>query len=209
MTKNYIDINRAAFNSLASEYNTKCFENIRKQKQVLRKFVILLKENFNIPIKVLDVGCGVGINCMILEEEKIKCTGIDIAPEMIKYARKNSPQSQFIVSNFLDYKGKDKFQGIILGAFLHLFPEKDFETLLIKTKQLLNNNGFVFIYMKFYNQNKEGFFPKKGYNLQVKRFIRFWGKEDFIKKLKQYLNIVYVSEGYGDKKWYIFIGQKV
>ena len=208
MIKNYIDINRTAYNSLADEYNTKCFKNIKKQKQLLKKFVTLLKKNFDIPIKVLDVGCGIGANCRILEEEQIECTGIDNASEMIKYARRNSPRSRFIVSNFLDYKGKDKFQGIILGAFLNLFPEKDLEKLLLKTKQLLDNNSFVFIYTKLYNQNKEGLFLKEGYDSKIKRFIRLWKKEDFIKKLEKYFNIVYMGKGYGDKKWYMFVGQK-
>lgn len=207
--KNYIDINRVAYNSLAGEYNKRYPKIIKRQKQVLKKFIILLKRNFNVSIKVLDVGCGVGINCKILEKEKIKCTGIDNASKMIKYARKNSPQSRFILSNFLNYKRKSKFQGIILGSFLNLFPDEDLEKIFIKIKQLLDDNGFIFIYKKLYNQNKEGLFLKEGYNSKVKRFIKFRKKEDFIKKLKQHFNIIYAGKGYGDKKWHTFVVQKL
>ena len=207
--KDYININRAAYNSLADEYNKRYLKYIRQQKQVLKKFIILLKRNFNVPIKILDVGCGVGINCKILEKEKIKCTGIDNAPKMIKYARKNSPQSRFILSNFLNYKRKSKFQGIVLSSFLHLFPKNDLEKVFVKIKQVLDDNGFAFIALKLYSRNKEGLFLKESYNLKVKRFAKFWKKEDFIKKIEQHFNIIYAGKGYGDKKWHIFIVQKI
>jgi predicted TPR repeat methyltransferase len=203
-SSDYFKINQNVYNELADEYQERHKLNQKQQKKLLSEFVKQLKHRFS-DVSVLDVGCGVGINCKLLEEEKIHCTGIDFSSRMIEYAKKNSPDSKFILSNFVDYKSVKKFNGIILGAFLNLISKKDFDGIMIKIKNLLVDEGFILIYIRLFSETKEGILVKSNYSKKLKRFVRHWKKGELISVLEKYFSFISAKKGYGDENWYIFM----
>ncbi|MBI2110466.1 hypothetical protein HYT51_01675 [Candidatus Woesearchaeota archaeon] len=57
--RDYIEVNKRAFNRLAHEYNERWRKYLGHQEKVLRPFEKKLKQRFEAPIRVLDIGCGV------------------------------------------------------------------------------------------------------------------------------------------------------
>jgi len=50
----------------------------------------IINKNVSFPIKILDIGCGVGHGCYLLSDiPGSKIVGIDISPESIEYAKNN------------------------------------------------------------------------------------------------------------------------
>ncbi len=93
-----------------------------------------------IPVEVktiLDVGCGSAIT---YKGKNFNVTGIEIVPEIAKFAKENI--SSVIVGNVEKLPLKNcSFDCIIFGDILeHL---KDPWSLLIEIKRFLNENGFV------------------------------------------------------------------
>lgn len=59
--------------------------------------------NFN-PKTMLDIGCGTGILCSIMEEMGLDTIGIDLSKEMIRVAKDNYPSLKFEAANMITYK---------------------------------------------------------------------------------------------------------
>lgn len=49
-----------------------------------------------IPVYLLDIGCGTGEHCNLLSREAVKCTGIDSSEDMIKIAKKDTAELNFL-----------------------------------------------------------------------------------------------------------------
>ena len=87
-------------------------------------------------LKVLDIGCGVGLDLYILSQHRFDVHGLDICPEMVGYARENVSDAHVSQGDFLNGSIDDVFNGVVMDAFLHLFP-KSFEKIKPQLGQLL------------------------------------------------------------------------
>lgn len=68
--------------------------NLRRRKNRLSYFSINRKD------KVLDLGCGDGLNVAIFRETGVKnVVGVDISNDLIKNAQKNNPKNKFYVGS--------------------------------------------------------------------------------------------------------------
>ncbi|MEK6938548.1 MAG: class I SAM-dependent methyltransferase, partial [Nanoarchaeota archaeon] len=85
----YCNANKNAYNRLAQEYNERCGKNLEHQEAVLSPFEEKLKQDFEFPIKILDIGCGVGLDSLILTKHGFQVQGIDISEDMIEYSIQN------------------------------------------------------------------------------------------------------------------------
>src|SRR3989344_1361245 len=139
--RDYIETNKSAFNRLAHEYNKRWRKYLGHQETVLSPFEKKLKQDFEAPIRVLDVGCGAGLDSYILTEHDFQVCGIDIAEKMVEYARQNAPRGSFEETDFFTYSN-GQFHGIVIDAFLHLFPKADVPLVLNKAKSLLVPGGY-------------------------------------------------------------------
>lgn len=182
--REYIEINKWAYETLAFEYNEKWKKYVPAEKQVLKPLENCLKKDFKNSIMVLDVGCGVGLDSYILSEAGFEVRGLDISPKMIEYAKKNAPKATFSVGDFLEAKFEDKFHGIILSAFIHLFPKKDTLEVLEKAKSLLVPGGYGIISTTQNAESKEGYYEKSEYSKKIKRFRKFWVKKELLDVLE-------------------------
>jgi len=187
--KDYSDINKEAFEELAPEYNKRWEIYLKHQEKILTPLQDYLRSTFKGPIKILDTGCGVGLDLYLFSRKNFQTYGIDFSPRMVRYAKKNSPLSKLLVADFLhdDISG-GPFHAILMDAFIHLFPQKDTTHLLEKARFLLINDGYLYIAttsQKTRPKEKEGYFMKQDYNKPVERFRRFWTKKELLKIIRQ------------------------
>lgn len=89
------------------------------------QFLISNVWQINKPITVLDCGCGygaLGLRLLPMLPEGSKYIGIDFSEEMIKKAKmryaKESYDTQFIVSDILEFDVKEKYDVVISQSFL-------------------------------------------------------------------------------------------
>lgn len=78
-------------------------------------------------VTVLDIGCGLGRLSGKLAISDREVTGVDLSPEMVARARKQSPSTKkltFLCGDFLeqDFAGR-QFDCVISAAALHHMPE--------------------------------------------------------------------------------------
>ena len=68
-----------------------------------------LKERNLQPKTAMDLACGTGILCKILQEGGIRADGMDFSAGMIEIARENCPESNFDVADMITYRPEKQF----------------------------------------------------------------------------------------------------
>ena len=129
------------YDELAKHYNERLHIHIPNHKKVLEPFINLVKTNFSNP-KVFDLGCGVGLNSLILEQNGFNVTGLDYSDKCLNHAKLNCPQSKFVHADFLDWNPNEKFHGIVAGSFLDRFHPDLLPELFNKIDSLLVPKGY-------------------------------------------------------------------
>ncbi len=210
--KEYLKINKKVYENLAPEYDKRWRVYLEHEKAVLKPLESRLKKEFDIPISVLDVGCGVGLDSYILSKNGFVVIGIDFSPKMLSFAERNVPSVKFVDIDFLEDDFEGNFQGIILNAFIQLFPKRDVSIILEKVKSLLVKDGYCLISITKDEESKEGYMEKIDYPGNLKRFRKFWTKKEIIEILEQGgFKIVEYYEDYEKnfkKNWMNIIFQK-
>lgn len=193
--------NKEAYEATAEEYNENWRSYIDDVKPIIDEYASFLPK----PSRILDLGCGVGLNSFILSENGYDVIGVDIAPKMVQFARLNAPKANFVCGDFFDLQLDIKFDGIVMMAFIHLFPKEVAMKILIKLKDIISDDGAIFIATTVSDESKEGYFEKDGYGDKTKRFRKFWTENELVNTLRTcgfhvVKNIVDADSVY-DKKW--------
>ncbi len=68
----------------------------------------LERKNFA-PKNSLDLGCGTGVLCRILQSEGIQAAGMDFSSGMIDIARQDSPEIPYEVADMITYRPEKQF----------------------------------------------------------------------------------------------------
>jgi ubiquinone/menaquinone biosynthesis C-methylase UbiE len=181
--KDYLEINKDTFNLLAPEYNQRWQKYLLHQEDVLKPFFVNLKQRFNSNINVLDIGCGVGLDSFILNNQGFTVEGVDISEKMIDFARQNVINGKFAVGDFTQIPAR-RFNGLLMDAFIHLFPKNEIPSLLEKIKSCLLPGGLAFICTTKSETSSEGFLEKADYHIKTLRFRKHWTQEELIETLK-------------------------
>ncbi|MFZ5392087.1 MAG: class I SAM-dependent methyltransferase [Patescibacteria group bacterium] len=174
-------IHKQTYDSLASEYNQRWKSYLIHQREVMLPFIEQMKRDFNGKIRVLDVGCGVGLNLFILDDNGFNVTGLDLSSEMAKYAKQNVLGANVLTGDFLEYDFYEKYNGVVMDLFIHLFPLDIVTKILLKLKQIIVSGGYAFISTTLHQKGEEGWYEKKDYCGCQKRYRRFYTREDFLK----------------------------
>ncbi len=130
--------NRTSYNRIAKQWT-----DIRKDS-----FVSKLVVDFAYKVipngHILDIGCGSGLPLTkYLSERGFRVTGIDAAEEMIAIAKSSAiEKADFIISDFLDFITKDKFDAILAWDSLWHFPKTKQNSLYHKIGSMLRANGY-------------------------------------------------------------------
>ena len=68
-----------------------------------------LERNEIHPKSAMDLACGTGILCKILDQAGIEASGMDVSSGMIEIARENCPGLSFDVADMITYRPKKQF----------------------------------------------------------------------------------------------------
>ena len=164
---------------LAEEYRLRVSEDRDKDKLLLKPFFDYLKQNFVEPIRVLDFGCGNGLNLNMFVENNFISVGVDISEAMTAIAREVSPKSIILTQDFLNCSFEtETFEGVLSKASIHLFKKEDAIFALDKIFSLLVPNGMLFIATTASDNSNEGLYHKRDYKTKSMRFRKFWRPEE-------------------------------
>ena len=68
-----------------------------------------LKKKAFTPNNAMDLACGTGILCRILQENGIQASGMDFSAGMIRIARQNCPQIPFTVADMITFRPEQQY----------------------------------------------------------------------------------------------------
>lgn len=120
-------------------------------KQWLPDIEAFLKQHLpkNIPPspKILDLCCGTGELAHGLHEKGYQVTGLDGSEEMLRYARQNSPDSEFILDDARFFKLPPTFHCVISTTYglNHVITLEELTSVFRNVYEALLSNG-VFIF---------------------------------------------------------------
>jgi SAM-dependent methyltransferase len=112
-----VSLNRQAWDRVAEKYEKSPHGNI---SPLFDYFC----NNFSKSDFILDIGSGTGLlYAKLFVEKGFKVLGIDISTQMIRLAKKNVPQVEFIELSMTNLDYQDKFEGVFSSfSMLHLNP---------------------------------------------------------------------------------------
>lgn len=107
-------------------------------------------------VKILDIGCGSGQHIKLLSDRNYNVIGIDNSNEMLKVAKKKTPNVRFILGNALD---KSQFSAkkfnIISCYYFTVYYFKDLRKFLENVSFWLKEDGVFVVHIV----NKDKFDP--------------------------------------------------
>ncbi|MFZ3129864.1 MAG: methyltransferase domain-containing protein [Desulfosporosinus sp.] len=102
--------------------------------------------------KVLDLGCGIGITTEHIKSLGVsKVVGVDLSPELIKYAKNTVKDVEFIVHDITNVNVSDKFDVISLCDVMEHVPRERYEDLFRVIRKHIKKQGIVFIAIPDFN----------------------------------------------------------
>jgi len=216
LEKEYINVNKEAYNTFASQHLER-HKQIGKYDLTDEDWKRLLSEKLlksNVKNNVLEIGPGTGRILKILEEDlKCRTIAVELAEEMIKYAKIKSPNTVFIEDNILNVRfAKETFDAIFMGALIHNFPKEDAKKLLELVYNWIKFDGKILIYTTIHEKSEEGYYEKKDYSGNIVRFRKKFTEEE-LQELIEDLNFkitykMYTEEPDRNKKWLTYIIKK-
>lgn len=126
------------YDKIAKPYSEK-FSN---PSDYIDEFLSLIPKNG----KILDVGCGPGIDANYMVSKGFKVTGIDLSEKMLKLAKQKFPNINFKLSDIrkLDFL-ENSFDGIFASFSLIHIPKKDIPLTLKNLYKILKEGGVIYI----------------------------------------------------------------
>jgi SAM-dependent methyltransferase len=96
--------------------------------------------------RILDLGCGCGHLVQQLDIRGYQVTGIDASEALLSYARKNAPESEFILSDIRKFELPGSFNAVLSNdVLLFILNNEDLTMVFRNAYAALQHNGvFVF-----------------------------------------------------------------
>ena len=196
-------LNKNYWNKRASKYKDKFkttsnYISIKEFEISILNYIIEKKFNSK-EIKILELGCGNGVNLINLKKKypKFKLFGMDYSQEMIKYAQKRAKNINFILSDISNtniYKQLPKFDFIFTNrCLINIKSKKRIETTIKIASYFLKKNGYIAFLENFIGGHKNKNNLRNILNLsrrKVANFNRFINEKTFIKFLEQHFKVV-------------------
>lgn len=131
----------SAYDQIAGSYSDAYAENDEQDSKYLDKFIESLSGN-----RILDMGCGNGINTSYLFKHKFDVIGVDASDSMLNVARKMFPELIFEQQNILQTKFEENFfDGIVLAYVINHFNQEGLSLLRKEIDRILKKNGVLFV----------------------------------------------------------------
>ncbi len=132
--------------------------------------------------RILDLGCGPGIYAKILDEKGARVKGIDISKELIRIAKKECPNGEFIVGSAekLPYK-KEEFDMVLAALVLDHIENWD---LILKEVRRVLKKGGLFIFSE-YNPITESLVKERWFFRKFKIIKNYFNEGQYKGKWKE------------------------
>jgi 2-polyprenyl-3-methyl-5-hydroxy-6-metoxy-1,4-benzoquinol methylase len=181
----YIEVNRAAYDSTAAEFQQKKTLRHAGTVQLVQRFLSSLGRQFSRSrYSILELGPGSGYASKLMSEQGHQVDAIEFSEPMAQLAQQTAPKATIITDEFLAHDfGPKKYDGILGVAFLHLFPEKDALLVARKIRELLAPGGITCIATTKHDATSEGYASKSNFQSQEKRFRRNYTRQNLEKLL--------------------------
>lgn len=180
MEKEYIYINRNAYNELAKEYEDRYY-SVPDDFYINDLFSDL---NFKRGKKILEIGPGRGDKLKIFDSFGLDITAIELSEEMCKLCKKKVPNANIINNNVFDCTFDFQFDYIYMNAVIHNFPINDVNELLLLVQKWLKDDGIILCTTTVDDEDYEGYEEKKDYKIKSMRFRHHYTKTSFDKIFK-------------------------
>lgn len=108
----------------------------------LENFVEILDQGS----RVLDAGCGAGVDTSYLDSQGFEVVGVDLSEEMLRVARENFEGLDFQKMDLrkLDFP-EESFDGIVASFSLIYLEKSDLPSVLEDFSKILREDGLLFI----------------------------------------------------------------
>jgi len=167
---------KESYNHSALRYQAR-FESYETYREQIAKFIVLLPEK----AKVLDIGCGPGINSRTFLDHGFNVTGIDFSEEMTKLAEQKCPEGVFITGDITSLKITEKFDALCASFIIvHLADEEAF-SFLDRLPSLIKSKGSK-LYLSFMTGKKAGYETTSFSEKEI--FFNYFDKSEIIKHLE-------------------------
>ncbi len=213
--KDYIEINRNAYDILYQDYEKRVIDKsaFETRANVLAGSLLhFLKQRFE-HITVLEVGPGSGEVLTFFESNGCRTIAVELSENMASIARRRATNTVFIINDINSIQfAAEQFEGIYVGALIHLFPLKDAIELIKSFYIWLKPNGVLFINTTRHLLSEEGFYEKTDYKGSIKRFRRMWTEAELFNTLQnanfEVLDRITSNEEDRQKEWIAFVCEK-
>lgn len=107
--------------------------------------------------KILDAGCGGGLDTYLFNKKGFNAIGLDLSGGLLKEAQEKYPDNDFVKGDLRQLPfPKDFFDGIWSRASLvHFENLKDVEMVISEFHRVLKQNGLIFILVKGHSNAPE------------------------------------------------------
>ncbi len=129
-----------SYESSADKYNKK-FSQYNPYRRQIGHYI----EELPARARVLDMGCGTGVNAGEFSRAGFEVHGFDFSEAMLTIARENCPSGSFSRSSIQEYQPSERFDGVCLSFIIVHLPDEEVETLISRLGSLLNPEGLVYI----------------------------------------------------------------
>lgn len=164
---------------------------------ILIKNILVKHKKWKKPIKIADIGAGTGryteLLVKVLKPLKSIPVLVDASFEMLNIGRSIIVENQkalFINSLAEQLPFKDEtFDVIIVFNAIHHF---NFQKFIREARRILKPKGFLFIYTRTQEQNRNSIWGKFFPHFSDKEYRLFW-KNDLIKRIKRLRNFEVIN----------------
>lgn len=171
-----MDNNKTVFtvyNKIAKAYA----EEFSKPSDYLDEFLELLPKNG----KILDVGCGVGVDSAYAQINGFKVVGVDMSEKMLEIAGSNNSNVDFRLEDIRSVEfGEGEFDGIIASCSLIHVPKEEVPKTLKRLSSFLKSGGMIYVGLQA-GESKEIFIDEP-FKPDEKLFLNIFSFDE-IKKL--------------------------
>ena len=179
MAQNFMDKSRKAvevYNKIAKAYAMK----FNQPSEHIDEFINLLDGQR----KVLDVGCGAGIDASYLCEKGCDVIGIDLSIRMLEIARRNVNGAKFKVADMrnLNFQASS-FDGVFMAYSLIHMPKQEVKNVLSKAHRLLKRKGVMYVAVQT-GKSKEIIVPEP-LDSRESIFLNIFSKDEMERAIKK------------------------
>ena len=162
--------------------------------------------------RVLDCGCGSGVQSKLLFKKGLEVVGLDLSPRMINEAKKRVPEAKFVVGDMTKMElAMGSFAGVYARASLLHIPKRLVAKVLRSIHKILKSNGIFYLAVK--EGKGESEVEDERHGRKVKRFFSFFQKQEIIDLLEnagfRIEDLTFYQRENGMTKWIKIFSKKV